>query len=402
MCTIPASGHRQWLGMPVSTANDVPARRPLPAMALALVLGLVLGTVVFQFVNAGIALVWESIPHALGSIPAWYVLVVLLLAAVLVYLARVFIADPLHSALDGFSIKAMTPRQYLGAILAILASLWGGMVLGPEVALVATGSLVGTLAVGWFKVHGDAQVKQVISLGALGAILALFVGPMLSGSASVENPPPSIEYDQLAWAVGVALVVGVAITLARFGGALSARLAGHAPHLVVLVVAALVVGLSAIAMQSLTGESALYVLTSGEELLSELPTLTSISTVFAIFVFKTIGYAASLGSGFRGGPFFPGMFIGATVGLLSALALPDGPSVEAGMVVGVVAAVIATAPMKWRTAIVLGAAIGFVMGGWVMMPAAVVGAAVSRAVPRWGDRVVTSIEGPANTPQSVA
>ena len=376
--------------MPVPTQTQ--ARRPLPAMLLAFVLSLVLGYVVFEVVNEGIAIVWEVVPESLGSIPAWYLVGVLLVSAVLVYLVRRHLADPLHSALDGFSIKAMSPREYLGAILAILASLWGGMVLGPEVALVATGSLVGTLAVRWFSVQDADQAKKVISIGALGAILALFVGPMISGSASVENPPPSIEYDQLLWAVFVALVVGVAITLARFGGALSARIAGKQPHLPVLLVAALVVAACAIALQALTGETALYVVTSGEELLSELPTLTSISTVFAVFLFKTVAYAASVGSGFRGGPFFPAMFIGASVGVLSSLLLPDGPSVAAGMVVGVVASVIATASMKWRTALLLGAAIGFVMGGWVMVPAAVVGAAVSRAVPRWGDRVVAAIE----------
>lgn len=377
--------------MPVPNETHA-ERRPAPAMLLAFVASLVLGYLVFEVVNEGIAIVWEVVPEAMGSLPAWYLVAVLLVGAFLVYLVRRHVADPLHSALDGFDIKALTPRQYLGAILAILASLWGGMVLGPEVALVSTGALVGTLVAGWFKVQDAGQAKKVISIGALGAILALFVGPMISGSASVENPPPSIEYDQLAWAVLVALVVGVAITLARLGGALVARIAGKAPHLPVLVVAALVVAACAVALQSLTGETALYVVTSGEELLSELPTLTSVSTVFAVFLFKTIAYAASVGSGFRGGPFFPAMFIGASVGLLSSLLLPDGPSVTAGMVVGVVAAVIATAPMKWRTALLLGAAIGAIMGGWVMIPAAVVGAAVSRAVPRWGDRVVTSIE----------
>lgn len=364
-------------------------------MLLAFIASLVLGTLVFEAVNAGIAVIWEVIPESMGLIPAWYLVGLLLIAAVVVYLARRYVSDPLHSALDGFSIKAMSPREYLGAILAILASLWGGVVLGPEVALVATGSLVGTLAARRFAVP-DADQKKVISIGALGAILALFVGPIISGSASVENTPPTIEYDQLAWAVFIALLVGVAITLARVGGALSARIAGTRPHLLVLLIAALVVAACAMAFQALTGETPLYVVTSGEELLSELPTLTSISTVFAVFVFKTIAYAASVGSGFRGGPFFPAMFVGASVGLLASLLLADGPSVVAGMVVGVVAGVIATAPMRWRTALLLGAAIGFVMGGWVMVPAAVVGAAVSRAVPRWGDRAVASVEHPRN------
>ncbi len=60
------------------------------------------------------------------------------------------------------------------------------------------------------------------------------------------------------------------------------------------------------------------------------------------------------------------------------------------MVVGVVAAVIATAPMKWPIAIVLGIVIGFVMGTWTLVPAALVGAVVARAIPRWADRMTPS------------
>jgi H+/Cl- antiporter ClcA len=152
---------------------------------------------------------------------------------------------------------------------------------------------------------------------------------------------------------------------------------------------ALVIAVAAIAMQYTTGESVLYVVSSGEELITELPTLTSISTVIAIVVLKTIAYAVSMGAGFRGGPFFPAMFIGAASGLLIALALPSGPSVQAAVVVGVVASVIATAKMKWPLAIALGIVIGFVMGTWTLVPAAVIGAVVARAIPRLGDRAHT-------------
>ncbi|MGA0979259.1 MAG: chloride channel protein, partial [Candidatus Nanopelagicales bacterium] len=124
-----------------------------------------------------------------------------------------------------------------------------------------------------------------------------------------------------------------------------------------------------------------------------LPTLTSIGTIAAIIIFKAIAYAVSLGSGFRGGPFFPAMFLGAASGLLVALALPSGPGVQAAIVVGVVASVIATAPMKWPIAIVLGIVIGFAMGTWTLVPAALIGAVVARAIPRWGDRFAVSADG---------
>jgi H+/Cl- antiporter ClcA len=234
----------------------------------------------------------------------------------------------------------------------------------------------------------DAKdTKKIVGLGALGAILALFVGPILTGSMTLGGAPASIEVDQLAWAIVVALIATVAVTLARLVAALLARAAGDGPHLVILVGAALIIGVAALLMTAWTGEPIAYITTSGEELISDLPTLTSVSTVIAIIVLKSIAYAVSLGAGFRGGPFFPAMFIGAASGLLVALLLPNGPSVPAAIVVGLVASVVATAPMKWPIAIGLGVVLGFLVGTWTLVPAAVIGAIVARAIPRLGDRI---------------
>lgn len=355
-------------------------------MIVAGVVGLGLGYVVLQIVDAGIALTWETIPSGVGT-PIWYVVGVLAVAAVLVYVVRTYVGDSGHPPLAGIAVSRLTPREYVGAILAILASLIGGVVLGPEVALVATGSVVGTLLATWMQVTDPKDEKKVVGVGALGAILALVVGPLLAGTMSVDGPPQSIEVDQLGWAILVALIATVAVTLARLIAVFVARAAGPAPHLGILVGSALVIAACAIAMHYATGESVLYVVTSGEELITELPTITSVSTLVAIIVFKTIAYAVSLGAGFRGGPFFPAMFVGAASGLLIALVLPSGPSVQAAIVVGVVASVVATAPMKWPIVIALGVVIGFVMGTWTLVPAAVIGAVVARAIPRLGDRL---------------
>lgn len=359
-------------------------------MLLAAVVGLALGYVVLEIVNAGIAFIWEHVPSTWETTPAWYVLGVLLIAAVLVYVVRRYVGDTGHSPLGGIKISPLTPKEYVGAILAIIASLWGGIVLGPEVALVATGSMVGGLAARMLGVRDAAGTKKVVGFGALGALLALFVKPVLSGSMKLGGAPTTIEVDQLAWAIVVALIATVAVTLARLVGFLFARAAGEGPHLIILVVSALVIGVAALAMHYWTGEDVIYITTSGEELITDLPTLTSISTVVAIIVLKSIAYAVSLGSGFRGGPFFPAMFIGAASGLLIALLLPDGPSVPAAIVVGVVASVIATAPMKWPVAIGLGIVLGFLVGTWTLVPAALVGAIVARAIPRLGDRITLS------------
>lgn len=361
-------------------------------MLIAGLVGLAFGYVVLQIVNAGIAYIWETVPSGWETTPIWYVVGILLVAAVLVYLIRTYIGDAGHSPLAGITVSSLTPKQYLGAILAILASLFGGVVLGPEVALVATGSVVGGLVARSFKHTDPASEKKIVGFGALGAILALFVGPLLAGTASMGGSPTSVEVDQLGWAIVVAVIATVAVTIARLIGVLVARAAGPQPHLWILVGASLVIAVSALVMHYSTGEPVLYVVTSGEELITDLPTLTSIGTVAAILICKAIAYAVSLGAGFRGGPFFPAMFVGAAAGLLVALALPSGPGVQPAIVVGVVAAVIATAPMKWPIAIVLGIVIGFVMGTWTLVPAALIGAVVARAIPRWGDRIAVSAD----------
>lgn len=365
------------------------ARRPLPAMLLAAVIGLVFGYIVLEVLNAGIIAIWETIPGNWTSTPAWYLFGILLVSAVLVFVIRKFVGDAGHSPIGGIKVSSVTPKEYFGVILAIFASLWGGIVLGPEVALVATGSLIGGLVAKWMHLIDAKDQKKVVGFGALGALLALFVGPILSGSLKLGSTPAAIEVDQLGWAIVVAIIVAVIITIARVVAALIERATGSAPNLPILLAAAVIVGISALIVQSRTGEGILFIVTSGEDFITRLSTLTSTSTVLAIIIFKAIAYAVSLGCGFRGGPFFPAMFVGAAVGLLISLALGDsGPSVPAAVIVGVIASLIATAPMKWPIVIILGVVLGLLMGTWTLVPAALIGAVVARLIPRWGDRVI--------------
>ena len=373
--------------MTADTATDRRPKRPLPALIVAFVVSLIVGLVVLTIVNAGLALIWDKIPGAWTSTPAWYVIAVMVVAGVLVYLVRTFVGDHGHSPLDGLGIHPLTPKEYVGAILAIVATLWGGIVLGPEVALISTGTMIGGVMARAFKINDAKATKNLLSVGALGAILALLVAPILAGTAMLDQTPKTIEYSQLWWAIVVAAIATVAVTIARIVGAGFAHLAGGKPHLIALVVSALIIAASALVMQYITGENVLFVATSGEEMISDLPAITSASTVAAILLFKTIAYGASLGSGYRGGPFFPAMFVGAATGLLIALLLPGVVSVQAAIVVGVVASLIATAKMSWKVAIVLGIIVGAVMGSWTLIPAAVVAAIVARLIPRWGDKV---------------
>ena len=356
-------------------------------IAIGALLSLFAGYLVLEIVVISIEFTWITVPEELGSAP-WYVLLVLIAAAVAVYVIRRYVGDTGHSPIGGITVHPLTPREYLAAILAIFASLVGGAVLGPEVALVSTGAVIGGLVSKAFSVDDS---KRVVSASAAGAILALFVNPLVSGSLSLSDAPKSVEVDQLLWAVVVALVAALLTALARVGAMRINQFTGNKPHLPVLVATSVIIGLLAITLNMWTDLSYAYIATSSEELITELPTLTSVSAVVGIVVMKTIAYSLSMGSGFRGGPFFPIMFIGAATGLLFSLIIPSGPQVAAAVAVGLIASVIATAPMKWPIAIALGIALGYFMGGWALVPAAVIGAIVARAVPRFGQRVNAEI-----------
>lgn len=352
---------------------------PVGAIAVGAILSLIAGYFVLELVVAGIEFTWVTVPEELGPAP-WYVLLVLLTAAVVVYVIRKYVGDTGHSPIGGIKVHPLTPRAYLAAILAIFASLVGGAVLGPEVALVSTGAVIGGLVAKAFKV---ANPRRVVSASAGGAILALFVNPILNGTLGLSSAPKSVEVDQLLWAVPVALVATLLTTLARIGSIRVSRITGEGPHLPALLLSAGIIGVLAVAFNMWTDLSYAYIATSSEELITELPSLTSIGAVIGILVMKTLAYSLSLGAGFRGGPFFPAMFIGAATGLLFALVIPDGPQVAAAVAVGLVASVIATAPMKWPVAIALGVVLGFLLGGWALVPATVIGAVVARVIPRF-------------------
>ena len=86
-----------------------------------------------------------------------------------------------------------------------------------------------------------------------------------------------------------------------------------------------------------------------------------------------------LGGGFRGGPFFPAMFVGAGIGaVVTALA----PSVGEGAVAaGLTASIVYLARPRWAATVVIGAALGLLAGGAALVPLGVAAAVVTRALP---------------------
>ena len=315
--------------------------------------------------------VYKSLPGGLGlhPVPWWWPLPVLAVAGVLAAVAIVRLpGHGGHIPYEGIKAGAAQPIELPGILLAALATLGLGLVLGPEAPLIALGTGLAILAVKLARKDTPSQVLSVLAAAAAFAALATIFGspvigavilieaaglggnmlPLillpglmsagigsvifigmghwtgLSSSAYALSPfslPPfsTLTAAEFAWAIGLAfaaaLVTFTIIELAR----MSAGVTAWQPWLL-LPAGALTVGGLAIGFAQTTGQPADVVLFSGQDAFSSLlkqASTLSLSTLAFLLLFKGLAWSISLGN-FRGGPTFPALFIGAAAGLLAA------------------------------------------------------------------------------------
>ena len=134
----------------------------------------------------------------------------------LVWGARTLLpGDGGHEPLLGISIAPTAVEALPSVALAAIASLSFGAVLGPEGPLIALGSIVGMIAVRWWKVTGPGA--QVLSTaGAFAAVSALFGGPVVAGALLLEAGIgfgsaliPVLLPGAVAAAVGFTIMTGI-------------------------------------------------------------------------------------------------------------------------------------------------------------------------------------------------
>jgi H+/Cl- antiporter ClcA len=342
--------------------------------------------------------IFTHLPNGLGfhGAPPWWPLPVLTVAGLLVApVIRFLPGKGGHSPADGFKPGggATTPVQLPGVLLAALATLSFGVVLGPEAPLIALGGGLALLAVRLAKRDTPAQATAVVvAAGSFAAISTLLGSPLagaflLMEASGLGGPLLAVVLlpGLLASGVGALIFVGLdSLTglgtfslsvpglphfarpdIAEFGWALvigvAAAIVGTAirrlalllrPHverrmlLLTPVVGMLVAGL-AIAYAQGTGKSTSDVLFSGQSALGPLITHAasySAGAVVLLLACKGLAYGASLSS-FRGGPVFPSLFLGAAGGIaLSHLpGLPLVPGVAMG--IGAMCAVMLRLPL---------------------------------------------------------
>ena len=344
-------------------AGDI---RPLRLVLLGAAIGIpaaLAAALFFALVHELQHRLWTDLPAALGyEAPPWFLVVGLpVVGAALVVLARAALpgdggASPLRG-LEGGPVPLVNAP---GIVLAALGTLCFGAVLGPEMPVIALGSVAGTTIAGWGRA-GSRGSAVLAAAGSFSAISALFGGPLVAGMLLVESGlaagsrllrillpglvAAAIGYtifvgigswggiDEAPLRIGdlpayegtsvvdlaAGLVIGVASAIAilaiRSGATLIQGRAGRFGMPAMLLAGGLAVGILAVTAGAL-GADPQDVLFSGQASIPALVTGMSTSVLLVLLVAKGIGYAVSLGSGFRGGPIFPAIFMGVAIASL--------------------------------------------------------------------------------------
>ncbi len=379
-----------------SSANPTPpdpaqllrSRSYVAILVLGALIGVPVAAIAYFFLQAvGSSQDWvfTTLPGDLGldGEPAWWPLVPLTLGGLLVGLSlRHLPGTGGHKPAEGFKASGpVAPIDLPGIIVAAFVTLSLGVVLGPEAPLIAIGSGLGVLAIQMLR--RDAPQMAVVVIGAAGSFAAISTllgsplagafllmeaggigGPMLGvvlvpgllaagvgtlifvglnswtgyGTFALAIPDiPAFTTPTVAeflWAIAIGLLAAVVGTLIR-RGALALQPVVERRLLTLTPVVGLGIGALAVLFGELTSHPSSEVLFSGQDALPGLVQGAAEWTVGALILLvicKGVAYGLAL-SCFRGGPVFPGMFIGAAGGI--ALSHLPGLPMIAGVAMGI-------------------------------------------------------------------
>ena len=448
----------------MSATNDTPgltseqadatirSRRFVVLLVVVAIVGVVVALAAWCFLEGIYQIqqeLYTHLPHALGyqNAPKWWPLPVLAVGALITAFAILRLPGKGgHIPADGLSTGSPAgPSVLPGVILAGLATIGFGLVLGPEAPLIALGAGVALLlmslsrrksppqalmvvaAAGSFSavafIFGSPLVAAVILIEATGiggpqmrvivvpGLLAAGIGTLVSlGMGSFTGlstshyalgtlplaPVGHPQIGEFGWSIALAIAIGVVTHFVMRGGRLTYRFVSKRQLLVLLPLIALVIGGLAIAFSQITGKGSDEVLFSGQD---QLPGLVgnastwSLAALTWLIVFKGIAYSLSLGS-YRGGPTFPALFLGAAAGVMASH-LPGMP-IQMGVAVGMGAGFVAVLRLP-LSAVVLATLLTTKAGGNVE-PLIIVGVVVCYIV----TLLMARAQGPAPASESPA
>jgi len=417
----------------VTTPSDPLALLRSPRYLGLLVLAAIIGAPISAIAYFFLALVsklqgWIStdLPRGLGfhAEPLWWPVPPLLLAGILVSLTiRYLPGRGGRSPADGFKAGEgpPSPIELPGIVLAALATLSLGVVLGPESPLIALGGGLGVCALRLAKRDAPARTSAVVAAaGSFAAVSTLLGSPLLGAfllmeasglggamlelvlvpgllaagvgslvftgldgwtglgtfSLAIRHLPPvgSPTGAEFLWALAIGVMAALLGPAIRRLGLV---LRPHVERRILLVTptAGLAVAGLGVAFAAATGKGSSEVLFSGQSALGPFIAKSASYTVGALLlllVCKGLAYGVSL-SAFRGGPTFPAMFLGAAGGValshLPGLPLIDGVA----MGIGAMTVVMLRLPL---TSVLL-ATLLLASDGLAVMPLAIVAVVVA-------------------------
>lgn len=348
------------------------SRSYLVTLAFGALVGVPVSAAAFGFmelVSVVQQALYDHLPNGIGfhGTPVWWPVPLLAVGGVAVAAAiRWLPGNGGHVPAEGFSAGTTQPVALPGVVVAAVATLGAGAVLGPEAPLIALGSGMAVLAVkaarpgtppmGVMVVGAAgsfAAIATILGSPLLGAIfmlegiglggglmsavllpgfLAAGVGSLVfvglgawTGLGTFSLTIPDLPYlarptaAELGWAVAVGLAGALMVLAIRRGGLWAMKLA--TPRLFVAVpVAGLAVGGLAVAFAEATGKDGSSVLFSGQNLIGPLlvhAAAWSAGALLLLLLCKGLAYAVCLGS-FRGGPIFPALLLGAAGGVAAS------------------------------------------------------------------------------------
>jgi chloride channel protein, CIC family len=397
-------------------------------LVIGAVIGVPVATVAYFFlkiVGEAQQYLYETLPGDLGfhGTPSWWAVPLLGVSGVLVALAiRYLPGTGGHSPADGFENSGPVPPIELpGIVVAAFVTLSLGAVLGPEAPLIAIGSGLGVLAIHLVKKDAPPMAAIVVGVaGSFAAISTLLGSPIVGafllmevaglggtllgvvlvpgliaagvgslifvgldawtgfGTFSLGAPklPPAMSPTgaEFLWAIAI----GVAAALLAAGikrMALWLRPVVARRSVPYTALAGLVMGVAVFVFVERAGHPASFVLFSGQDALAPLlehATGWTVGALLLLVVCKSLAYGISLSS-WRGGPVFPGLFIGAAGGIVLSHSLGLPMIAGAAMGMGAMTTAMLGLPLTavMITTLFLGAS------GITLMPVVIVSVAVS-------------------------
>ena len=343
-------------------------------LVFAAVIGVLVSAVSWAFLELVHAIqewVYRDLPAGLGfaTSPWWWPLPIMAVAGVATAVAVLRLpGHGGHVPYEGISGGLTRPADVPGILLAGLASLGLGLVLGPEAPLIALASGLGVFAVRRLRRDTPDQAVSVLAAAAAFAALSTVFGSPVVGAvilieaAGLGGPTlplvllpglmsagiGSLIFTGLNHWTGLSkndyslspitlpayttptvaefvwtVVLSVAAAVVAYGvvrvARTSATVVARRPWLLIPAAALLVGGL-AIAYAQITDQPANTVLFSGETAFESLVSQGEklpLATLIVLVVCKGLAWGLSMGT-FRGGPTFPALFIGAVIGLMAA------------------------------------------------------------------------------------